>query len=376
MVRTGESLPLIIASFVFVLGVVVFIHEMGHFLVGRWCGVDIDTFSIGFGKELVGWTDRHGTRWRLAAIPLGGYVKFAGDATGASTPDHDALERMTPRERAGSFHFKSVWQRAAIVAAGPIANFLLAIVIFAGTVYLYGRTVIPPRAAAVMQESAAAKAGFEVGDLILTIDGAAVRSFGDVQRIVSLRGGEALTFVVDRAGRQVTLEATPELKERDTPLGKQRMGMLGLTAPTAPGDIKLERYGLFPSIGIGVGETWSVIEQSVDGIGKIIGGRASADQLAGPIGIAQVSGQVARLGFVPLLSFVAFLSVSIGLLNLLPVPLLDGGHLLFYAIEALRGRPVSERTQEFGFRIGLALVIMLTVFVTWNDIVRRILGVT
>jgi len=357
--------------FLIVLTVVVFIHELGHFLVGRWCGVGVNAFSIGFGPELVGFTDRHGTRWKLSAIPLGGYVKFAGDVNGASVPDAASLSQMSPAERAVSFHHKTVLQRALVVAAGPIANFLLAIAIFAGITYVNGRQILAPRVDVVQAGSAAERAGFKPGDLVLSINGRSISSFTDMQRIVSASADDELSIAIDRDGREMTLTAVPDLKETETPFGKQRIGLLGLQASRGPDDLKLVKYGLFDSIRLGAMETWYVVERTFTYIGRLVVGRESADQLSGPIRIAQVSGQVATLGGTAgLVSLVAVLSVSIGLINLFPIPLLDGGHLLFYGIEALRGRPLSDRAQEIGFRIGLAIVVMLMLFATWNDIVH------
>ena len=357
--------------FLIVLTVVVFIHELGHFLVGRWCGVGVNAFSIGFGPELVGFTDRHGTRWKLSAIPLGGYVKFAGDVNGASVPDEASLSQMSPAERAVSFHHKTVLQRAAVVAAGPIANFLLAIAIFAGITYVNGRQILAPRVDVVQAGSAAERAGFKPGDLVLSINGRSISSFTDMQRIVSASADDELSIAIDRDGREMTLTAVPDLKETETPFGKQRIGLLGLQASRGPDDLKLVKYGLLDSIRLGAMETWYVVERTFTYIGRLVVGRESADQLSGPIRIAQVSGQVATLGGTAgLVSLVAVLSVSIGLINLFPIPLLDGGHLLFYGIEALRGRPLSDRAQEIGFRIGLAIVVMLMLFATWNDIVH------
>ena len=357
--------------FLIVLTVVVFIHELGHFLVGRWCGVGVNAFSIGFGPELVGFTDRHGTRWKLSAIPLGGYVKFAGDVNGASVPDAASLSQMSPAERAVSFHHKTVLQRALVVAAGPIANFLLAIAIFAGITYVNGRQILAPRVDVVQAGSAAERAGFKPGDLVLSINGRSISSFTDMQRIVSASADDELSIAIDRDGREMTLTAVPDLKETETPFGKQRIGLLGLQASRGPDDLKLVKYGLLESIRLGAMETWYVVERTFTYIGRLVVGRESADQLSGPIRIAQVSGQVATLGGTAgLVSLVAVLSVSIGLINLFPIPLLDGGHLLFYGIEALRGRPLSDRAQEIGFRIGLAIVVMLMLFATWNDIVH------
>jgi regulator of sigma E protease len=360
-----------IVPFLFVLTVVVFVHEMGHFLVGRWCGVGVRAFSIGFGRELVGFDDRHGTRWKLSAIPLGGYVKFVGDMNGASVPDEASLARMSPAERAISFHHQSLAKRAAIVAAGPVANFILAVAIFAGVTYLQGRQILVPRIDAVQAGSPAEAAGFRDGDLILSIDGRRIDSFADMQRVVSASAGERLLFRVDRGGAEIQIPAVPMVRETDTPFGKQRIGLLGLQGSRDPGDVKFVRYGVFDSIGAGASETWYVVERTFGYLGKLVIGRESADQLSGPIRIAQVSGQVATLGGMSaLIGLVAVLSVSIGLINLFPIPLLDGGHLLFYGIEAVRGRPLSDRAQEIGFRIGLALVVMLMLFATWNDIVH------
>ena len=361
-------------AFLFVLTVVVFVHEFGHFWVGRRCGIGVKTFAIGFGRELFGWNDRHGTRWKFCAIPLGGYVKFVGDMNGASVPDHATLSRMDPAERAISFQTKPIWQRAAVVAAGPIANFILAILVFGSLAYFGGRQVLAPRVESVQAGSAAEAAGFLAGDLVRSIDGRAIRSFSDMQRWVSTSAGDRLVFEVDREGRTLTLEATPQRREVDMPgVGKQRIGQLGLTASRNPADLTSVRYGLVESVGIGAYETWHVIERTFDYIGKLVNGRESASQLSGPIGIMLVSGDVAsNLGLVSLIGLMAILSVSIGLLNLFPVPLLDGGHLMFYAVEAARGRPLSERTQEIGFRIGLALVVSLMLFATWNDIVNRV----
>jgi len=367
---TGSLLGYVI-PFLAVLTVVVFVHELGHFLVGRWCGVGVTAFSVGFGPEIVGFTDRQGTRWKLSAIPLGGYVKFAGDINSASVPDADALAQMSPQERAISFHHKPVWKRAAIVAAGPIANFLLAITLFAAMAYINGQQVLAPRIEAVQPGSAAERAGFQPRDLVLSIDGQPISGFGEMQRIISASAEDTLEFTVERGGREVVLTAVPDLKETQTPFGKQRIGLLGLQASRSPEDVRTVTFGPVDSIGFGVRETRYVVERTMTYISRLIVGREYADQLSGPLRIAQVSGTVASLGGVAaLVSLVAVLSVSIGLINLFPIPLLDGGHLLFYAIEALRGRPLSDRAQEIGFRIGLAIVVMLMLFATWNDIVH------
>lgn len=357
--------------FLFVLTLVVFFHELGHFWVARRAGVRVLTFSLGFGPEIAGFTDRHGTRWRLAAVPLGGFVRFFGDEDAASTPDQARLARMTPAERGQSFFFQPVGWRAAIVAAGPIANFLLAIFLFAFVFMVFGKQVTAPRVDEVNPGSAAEIAGFKPGDLVLEIDGAKVESFADMQRVVGGHAGEPLTFVVERNSAQVTLKATPQLKEVKDPFGNvHRTGLLGISRSMSAADVTVRRYGPVEALGMGVQETWYVVDRTFSYLGGLVTGRESADQLGGPIRIAQVSGQVATFGIGALLSLAAVLSVSIGILNLFPIPLLDGGHLLFYAFEAVRGRPLSARTQDIGFRIGLALVLMLMIFATWNDVLH------
>ena len=359
---TGYVVP-----FLFVLTVVVFFHELGHFLIARWCKVRVLVFSVGFGPELLGFNDRHGTRWKLSAIPLGGYVKFYGDENAASVPDTETINQMSDAERRDSFFFKPVAQRAAIVAAGPIANFLLAIVIFAAVFTFYGKQATPARVDSVNPGSAAATAGFQPADLIVSINGRRIETFTDMQRIVSASAGQTLDVEVERGGVRTKLRATPALTELKDNFGNvHRVGVLGITGargepvPVNP----------FTAVKLGVEETWFVIERTMSYLGGVIVGKESADQLGGPIRIAQVSGQVATAGFVALIHLAAVLSISIGLLNLFPVPLLDGGHLLFYAVEAIRGRPLSDRAQEYGFRIGLAIVLLLMIFATFNDILH------
>jgi regulator of sigma E protease len=357
--------------FLFVLTIVVFFHELGHFLVGRWAGVKVLTFSLGFGPELVGFNDRKGTRWKISAVPLGGYVKFFGDDNEASTSSAETLDHMTPEERSLSFHHKKVGPRAAIVAAGPIANFLLAIVIFAFMFTFFGKPSTTARVDKIEANSAASAAGFQVGDVVTAIDGTQIESFSDMQRIVGSRAGERLTFTVSRGATTVQLQGTPELREVKDPFGNaHRLGVLGITRQTAAGDVLTERVDPATALWLGVKETWFVIDRTLAYVSGVFTGREAADQVGGPIRIAQISGQVATIGIAALIHLAAVLSISIGLLNLFPVPLLDGGHLLFYAIEAVRGRPLSERAQEVGFRIGLGLVLMLMVFATYNDILH------
>ncbi|KQT83442.1 RIP metalloprotease RseP [Aurantimonas sp. Leaf443] len=358
-----------IVPFLFVLTIIVFFHELGHYLVGRWCGIKALAFSVGFGPEIVGFNDRRGTRWKLCAVPLGGYVKFLGDENAASMPDHGALERMGAEEREGAFQTKSVGRRAATVAAGPIANFILAIVIFSAVAYVNGRVVGDPVIAEVRAGSPAAEAGFLPGDRILSADGEAIEYFSDLQRYVSVRADTPIAMIVRRANRDVTLTVTPRLESQTDPFGnKFEQAVVGIVANDQGSAFRTEELSLVQAVNYGVGQTWFVTERTVSFIGEVVTGRQSADQIGGPIRIAQVSSQVSSFGLGALLNLAGLLSVSIGLLNLLPIPMLDGGHLLFYACEALRGRPLSERTQEIGFRIGLALVMMLMVFAFWNDL--------
>ena len=361
-----------IIPFLFVLTIVVFFHELGHFLVARWAGVKVLTFSLGFGPELAGFNDRHGTRWKISAIPLGGYVKFFGDESEASTPaSAETLAGMTAEERAGSFHHKNVGPRAAIVAAGPIANFILAIVIFTCLFTFFGKPSTTARVDKIEAGSAAASAGFQVGDVVTAIDGKVIGSFSDMQRIVSIHAGDKLNFTIKRGDSSLQLQGTPEMREVKDSFGNvHRLGVLGITRATAAGDSVTERVDPATALWLGVKETWFVIDRTLAYIGGVFTGREAADQVGGPLRIAQISGQVATIGLTALIHLAAVLSISIGLLNLFPVPLLDGGHLLFYAVEAIRGRPLSERAQEMGFRIGLGLVLMLMVFATYNDILH------
>jgi len=362
-----------IIPFLFVLTIVVFFHELGHFLIARWAGVKVLTFSLGFGPELAGFNDRRGTRWKISAIPLGGYVKFFGDESEASTPaSAETLASMTEEERAGSFHHKKVGPRAAIVAAGPIANFILAIVIFACLFTFLGKPSTTARVDKVEAGSAAERAGFQVGDVVTVIDGKIIGNFSDMQRIVSVHGGDTLNFTIRRGDATLQLRGTPEQLEKKDSFGNvHRLGVLGITRATNPGDVVTERVDPATALWLGVKETWFVIDRTLAYIGGVFTGREAADQVGGPLRIAQISGQVATIGGLSgLIQLAAVLSISIGLLNLFPVPLLDGGHLLFYAVEAIRGRPLSERAQEMGFRIGLGLVLMLMVFATYNDILH------
>ena len=359
-----------VAPFLLVLGIVVFFHELGHFLVGRWCGVKADVFSLGFGPELYGRVDRHGTRWRLALVPLGGYVKFHGDANAASA-GVDA-QGLSEEERRVSFFTQPVWKRALIVAAGPVANFILAVVIFAGVAFFVGHGALAPRVESLRPGEVAEMAGFKPGDVVRSIDGKAVESWGEVQRIVQVSAEKTLTFVIERDGAQMTLTATPKLRVIDTPLGKNRIGLIGVNGSNKAEDWKIIRFGPLESLEQGARETWYIGERTLSFLAGLVVGKESFDQVTGPIGTGYLAGKVATFGFSALMNLAAVLSVSIGLINLLPIPLLDGGHLVFYLIETLKGRPLSERTQEVGFRLGLVFVVTLMLFTTFNDVLNLV----
>ncbi|AHK44241.1 MULTISPECIES: RIP metalloprotease RseP [Ensifer] len=358
-----------IVPFLLVLTLLVFVHEMGHYLVGRWSGIRILAFSVGFGPELLGWTDKHGTRWKFCAIPLGGYVKFYGDEDAASTPDYKRLEAISPEERSRTFLGAKLWKRAATVAAGPIANFILAIAIFAVLFAVYGRSVADPVVAQVKENSAAAKAGILPRDRLIAIDGTPVATFDDVRRYVSVRPELEIKIRIQRDGSFLDLPMVPERTEISDQFGnKMEVGIIGIVTDQDAGNFRLVTYGPIEAIGQGALQSWHIVTGTFDYLANLVTGRMKADQLGGPIRVAQASGQMATLGVAAVLQLAAVLSVSIGLLNLMPVPVLDGGHLMFYAVEALRGKPVGAAAQDVAYRIGFAMVLMLMVFATWNDI--------
>jgi regulator of sigma E protease len=358
-----------IVPFVFVLTIVVFFHELGHFWVARRCGVSVETFSIGFGRSLLRWKDRHGTDWQIGWIPLGGYVKFSGDENAASVPDSEKLHSMSDDARGKSLHFKPLWQRVAVVSAGPIANFILAIVIFSALFMSFGQQIVRPIIAQVIEDSAAARAGFTAGDRIIAIDGNQVDGFNDVQRVVTVNADQNLTFTIERGNALMNIVATPErVLERDRFGNEFKIGRLGVSAAASSDSVTMRKFGPIDAVVKATEETYFIIEQTFVMIGRIITGRESVDVLGGPIKIAQISGQTATLGLIALIHLTAVISVSIGLINLFPIPMLDGGHLMFYAYEGVFGKPMSQRVQDIGMRVGLGMVLTLFVFVTWNDL--------
>jgi len=400
-------LPIAIVAFIVLLTIIVFFHEYGHFKIARILGVRVDVFSIGFGKPLARWVDRKGTEWRIAMLPLGGYVKFFGDAGPASNASDEVRDEtqkpgttqfpapgdkevvgkgMTPEEKAVCFHFKPLWRRAAIVAAGPFANFILAIAIFWGLLVVLGQVGYEPRIGQVSENSAAAEAGFEPGDLLLSVNGRKLKDFNDLSMEAKLGAGEELKFKVDRSGEIIDIVATPRRTEMEDAFGnKVKMGLLGVS-PTREGRT-FNKYGPLKALGAATEKVWDILATTVKFIGRLILGKEDTSQLGGPLKMAQYAGQSALSGFdesgyqeppsfltklkVSLANFInlaAVVSVSIGFLNLLPVPVLDGGHLMYYGYEAVAGKPLGAGAQAVGFKVGLVMLASLMLFVTWNDI--------
>lgn len=348
-----------VLAFIALLGPLVFFHELGHYLVGRWCGIGAQVFSIGFGREVFGWTDKRGTRWKIGWLPLGGYVQFAGDEDAVSTP-----HEVTRDEPAGSFAAAALWKRSATVAAGPIANFLLAIVILTGFALAYGTMTTPPVASMVQQGSPADTAGIVPGDRIVSVDGRAMTTFQDIPMAVMHRPGEAMDFVVDRGGRRMTLRFAPTIvRENDSFGNPQERAIIGIR------NIPIfEDASLSEAASAGVSQVWGMTRVTAEVLGQLVTGRRSIKDLGGPLKIAQASGQQASLGWVAFINFAAYVSISLGFMNLLPMPMLDGGHLLFNAVEAVRRRPVSVPSQQMAFRFGFAAMLTLMIVVTFNDL--------
>ena len=366
-----------IPAFLIVLTMVVFVHELGHFMMARAFGVRIESFSIGFGRSIVGFHDRHGTNWKIGWLPLGGYVKFWGDAGVSSNPDHELVDHASAAERAHSFHHKPLYQKALIAVAGPLANFVLAMVIFASAYMIFGRQFLPAFVDEVVPGSPAAAAGFRPGDRVVSIDGRPIKYFEDLVQIVSLNQDTSLKFEVRRGNETVALNVVPRIINMPNPFGGKAIPNTGIGLQQDPAKHKAEvefvRYDPLTAVAKGAGDTWYIIAKTLDFVGRLLTGSGDYRQLSGPIGNAQVSGQIMdKLGPSALIGLVAVLSVSIGLLNLFPIPMLDGGHLLYYGIEAVRGRPLGEKAQELGFQIGLALVVGLMLIATWNDLKFRL----
>ncbi len=364
---TYGALIFYVAAFFAALIVIIFVHEFGHFIIGRWCGVNVEAFSIGFGKEIFGFHDRYGTRWKFCQIPIGGYVRFEGDANAASLPSTTPRQQHSPT----SLHGQPVLKRMAIVAAGPIANFILAIAIFTYTFMAIGLPYVRPIVSEVAVNSAASKAGFMPGDEIKTIDGSTITSFTQIQESVFLRPGETVVIVVDRKGASMALNVVPEAKEvNDGFGGTMKIGQLGIRHNAAPDEPLRQRFNLHQAVGKAVERTWFNIHTTLRFLGKIFTGSQSVKQIGGIGSIGKGAGDAASGGALNFMYYIGFLSVSIGLFNLFPIPMLDGGHLVFYAIEAVRGKPVGPAAQEWGFRIGFSCVLMLMLLGLFNDVNR------
>lgn len=344
-----------ILAFVVVLGVLIFVHELGHYLAARWRGVHVERFSIGFGRAIASWNDRRGCEWRIGWIPLGGYVKMHGMEHAADTPPEPGTYRAGE-----SFHEKSVGDRAIVVAAGPAFNFLLAAVLFAVLFATYGKPYGSTAVQTVVAGSAADRAGLVPGDRILALDGERVTRFEELQRHIQPRAGQPVEILLRRGETEVKVVATPAARPDD---GR---GMLGVTG----GAIERHRLDPFSAAYEGTWHMISVSGQTLAGVWQMITGQRGSEEIGGPLRIAQLSGEVAEMGILNLISFIAILSVNLALINLFPIPILDGGHLVFYAAEAVRGRPLTARTQEYAFRGGFALLITLMVFATWNDLTQ------
>ena len=389
----GQAL-LYIVPFLLVLTFIVTIHELGHFLVARAFGVKVDRFSIGFGKTIVSRVDRRGTEWRLAWLPLGGYVKFSGDLDASSVPDQAGLAELRQRVIAENgpgaerdyFHFKPIWQRALIVAAGPAANFILALALLAGLFMALGEFIAPPRVGDVAPGSPAAAAGFQRGDMIRTVNGRPVDEAADVTEIVILSAGDPVRFTVDRAGRTVALVATPVRQLEESAIaGRVRVARIGLGMQPLQSDYRFRRLNPFEATGKAAERIGSTVGGTMTYLGRIFTGKESGDLLNGPLGIAKATGGITQQAaaassdpalsalnvLINLVQLTALISIGIGIVNLLPIPVLDGGHLLFYGYEAVARRPVPARVQEVGYRVGLALLAGLMLFATWNDLQKN-----
>jgi len=363
---SNPGLLFTILAFLLVIGPLIFIHELGHYYVGRWFGVKADTFSIGFGREIFGWTDKRGTRWKVGWLPLGGYVKFAGDMNPASTPSDEWLS-LPPEERAKTFQARKLWQRFLIVLAGPATNFAFAILVFLALFLSYGLPRTAPVVGLIEGGSAAAAAGFVPGDRILAIDGSAVERFEDIAYYVAIRPDQAMRFDIVRGGAPRTIAATTRSHVRRDSFGNEaRVGRIGI-GPS--GSREWARLGPIEAVGAAFSQTGETVKAMVVTLGQVITGSRSLKEMGGPLKIAQFSGQQASLGWLDFVLFMTLVSINLGFINLLPIPLLDGGHLLFYAIEGVRRKPMKPQAQEWAFRTGLAVLLALMIFVTFNDLV-------
>lgn len=354
-----------LAVFAVVIGILVFVHEYGHYGVARLFGIRVEAFAVGFGPEILGWTDKNGTRWKLGAIPMGGYAKFAGDANGASQPDPTLGERVAEADRADIFAFRPLWQRALVVAAGPVINFVFAILLFAGFFMTYGHQITPPVIGHVVEGTPAAEAGFREGDRVLSMSGQSVGRFEDMTRLIAINPGTPMDVTLERDGQTVDLLVTPKVVKGVDRFGNEfKRGQLGVRS----GEGEVLRHGPVQALRWAVVETWNTVRMMWDTIGQVIMGTRNVKDLGGPVKIAEFSGQSAALGLPALISFIALVSINLGFINLLPIPMLDGGHLFLYALEGVRRRPLNPKVQEWAFMSGFALLMSLMIFLTWNDL--------
>jgi regulator of sigma E protease len=362
---SNPGIPFTVLAFLLVIGPLIFVHELGHYFAGRWFGVKAETFSIGFGREITGWTDRRGTRWKVGWLPLGGYVKFAGDMNPASMPSDEWLS-LPAAERARTFQAKKLWQRFIIVLAGPATNFLFAILVFIALFAAYGQPRTPPIVGSIEERSAAQAAGFQVGDRILAIDGARVDRFEDIALYVAIRPEQRMHFDIERRGARMAIDATPRpLVQSDRFGNEARIGRIGLGRTDA---VAVVRLGPLEAVGAAFAHTGETVKTMVVTLGQVITGSRSLKEMGGPLKIAQFSGQQASLGWLDFVLFMSMVSINLGFINLLPIPLLDGGHLLFYVVEGVRRKPLRPEAQEWAFRTGLAVLLALMIFVTFNDL--------
>ncbi len=351
-------------AFLAVLGPLVFVHEYGHYIVGRWCGVKADTFSIGFGRKILGWTDKRGTEWKIGWLPLGGYVQFAGDRDAVSQPDAE-WQQLPAEQKSHTFPAQPVWKRALIVSAGPVTNFLFAIAIFAALFMTYGAPKTPAVVGAVDPKSAAQQAGLRVGDRIVSIDGRSIARFEDIQAAVAFNLGKPANLEIARGDERIAVVLRPRLISQTDRFGnKADLAIIGIRS-SAP---VYSAVGPLAAVGAGAEQTWALVRLTGNILRQFLTGQRSVKEMGGPIKIAKQSGEVATLGIVALISFVAFVSINLGFINLLPLPMLDGGHLLFYAYEAVRRRPAPPQAQEWAFRFGFAAIVTLMLVVTFNDL--------
>ena len=356
-------------SFIFILSVIVFIHEFGHYIIARWCGVKVETFSIGFGKEIFGFNDKSGTRWKFSMLPLGGYVKMFGDMGAASTPDNDALNKMSKADKEISFHFKPLWKKALIVAGGPLFNFLTTIAVFTWFAFSNGIVSTEPLIGEVIKDSAAQEAGLIAGDRFISINGSEVEVFHDIPMLIATNLGTEIIVKIKRNEEIIELPITPRITKSKDNFGNEiEQPLIGIRSQK----LTFKDVTISQALTYSVRRTWEISMATLEVIGQLITGKRDTDQLKGPIGIAQMSGQATDAGMNSVLWFIALLSANLGLVNLLPIPMLDGGHLLFYAVEAAQGRPLAQKVQMVAYKVGLILLLTLMSFTIVNDIANLV----